>query len=426
MIRLIKNGRIIDPANSEDRIRDLWIDASGKISDTGPSATELEPDEVIHADGYWVIPGIVDLAARFREPGQEHKAGICSESAAALASGITTVCIPPDTIPVIDSPAVMELIQQRAQACVSPKILMLGAMSAELSSSQLSELAALKQAGCAGISNGYHPISDSRFMRNVMDYAVSHDLKVHLTPIDEYLSTPGCAHEGQLATRLGLPGIPYAAETAIVARDLALIESSGIHAHFCRISCARSVEMIADAQQQGLPVTADVSAHQLFLTVNDIAEFNSLAHVYPPLRNERDRDALIQGVSEGIIGAICSDHQPHEEDAKLAPFAETEAGMSTMETLLPLCMKLVHEHGLKPGTVINAITNQPAEILGADAGELNPGHSADIVVIDPESDWVFSRDNMISRGKNSYFNNWPFRGNIKHTILNGELVYSCS
>ncbi|MCW8964017.1 MAG: dihydroorotase [Gammaproteobacteria bacterium] len=425
MIRLIKNGRVIDPANNEDSHRDIWIDEDGRISNGSHDSNQLSPEQIIDASDCWVIPGLVDLAARFREPGEEQKGSICSESAAALASGITTVCLPPDTIPVIDTPAVVELIQQRTKRCNSPHIYALGAMSVGLDSVQLSELGALKEAGCVGISNANHPISDSQFMRNIMDYAVSYNLKVFLTPVDQYLSKHGCAHEGQVATRMGLPGIPVAAETAIVARDLALIEATGVSAHFCRLSSARSVEMIANAQQRGLQISADVSAHQLFLTENDIVNFNSNAHVLPPLRTERDRDALRQAVADGIISAICSDHQPHEADAKLAPFAETEAGMSTLETLLPLCMKFIHEQGMDPATILRSVTQGPADILGIQSGNLATGKAADITILDPQTEWTLDSSNMLSHGKNTAFGGWPFKGIVKNTLINGEQKYSC-
>jgi len=425
MIRLIENGRVIDPANNEDTTRDIYINENGLISGDKHGNEQLAPEQIIDASGCWVIPGMVDLAARFREPGEEHKGDIRSESAAALASGVTSVCLPPDTNPVIDTPAVVELIQQRTKHCDSPHIYTIGAMSVGLDSTRLSELGALKAAGCVGVSNTNHPVSDSQFMRNIMDYAASFNLKVFLTPTDQYLSGQGCVHEGQVATRMGLPGIPVAAETAIVARDLTLIETTGVKAHFCRLSSARSIEMIADAQQRGLPVTTDVSAHQLFLTENDIINFNSHTHVLPPLRTERDRDALKQAVSDGVISAICSDHQPHEADAKLAPFAETEPGMSTLESWLPLCLKLIHEQQLDPVTTIRAITLNPANILGIPAGNLGEGNIADITIIDPESEWTFDISRMLSRGKNSAFNHWPFSGRVKHTLVSGERLYSC-
>ena len=426
MIRLIKNGRAIDPASSTDQVRDLWIDEDGNISDQPTvTAEQLNKDQIIDASGHWVMPGLVDLAVRFREPGEEHKGTIRSESAASLAGGITSVCLEPDTLPVIDTPAVMELIQQRAQYCPSPRISLLGAMTSDLQSKQLSEMGALRDAGCAAISNAGRPIADNQLMRNILDYAVSYNLRAFISPVDMQLTKGGCAHEGKVATRMGLPGIPDAAETAVVARDLTLIEATGIRAHFCRISSARSVDMIAQAQQRGLAVTADVAAHQLFLTENDIMDFNSNAHVCPPLRTERDREALRQAVASGVISSICSDHQPHEADAKLAPFAETEPGISTLETLLPLCMKLVQENVLDLTTVLRCLTCNPAEILGVSSGSLAAGSVADVIIYDPDTEWVLDREKLLSRGKNTPFQNWPFKGSVRYTLLKGQPVYSC-
>ena len=426
MIRLIRNGRVIDPARNEDQVRDLWIDEAGRLTDQPDlSVEQLSDQQIIDASNHWVMPGLVDMAVRFREPGQEHKGTVRSESAASLAGGITTVCLEPDTLPVIDTPAVMELIQQRAQHCPSPNIAMLGAMTSGLQSTRLSEMGALREAGCVGISNAGRPIADNQLMRNILDYAVSYQLKAFLSPVDMQLAKGGCAHEGRVATRMGLPGIPDAAESAMVARDLTLIEATGIRAHFCRLSSAHSVDMIARAQQRGLPVTADVAAHQLFLTEHDIMDFNSNAHVSPPLRTERDREALRQAIADGVIVSICSDHQPHEADAKLAPFAETEPGMSTLETLLPLSMKLVDENAMDLMVILRAITCNPANILGIPAGTLIAGNDADVIIFDPGTEWTLVREKFLSRGRNTPFHGWPFKGTVRHTLLKGQPVYSC-
>jgi dihydroorotase len=422
-IRLIRGGRVIDPANGIDAIQDIWLN-NGLVSDEPGNPDSLQDHEVIDASDCWVTPGLVDLAARFREPGQEQKADIRSESKAALSGGITTVCIPPDTIPVIDTPAVVDLIQHCANRISSPGIKTLGAMSVNLEGVQLSEIGALKNAGCIGISNAMNPIRNSQFMRNIMDYALSHQIKVYLTPLDPDLAEDGCAHEGKCSTRMGLPGIPAVAETTALARDLALVEATGVQAHFCRISCARSVEMIAQAQKQGLNVTADVAAHQLFLTENDIYGFDSFCHVRPPLRTLTDRDAIRQAIRDNVVSAICSDHQPHEADAKLAPFGDTEPGISALETLLPLVMKLFHEGLLSESQVIAAITQQPADILGINSGRLSSGMPADITIIDPHRHWQLQAKTMISRGKNTPFADWEFHGKVVHTIVAGKLVYS--
>lgn len=425
MIRLIKNGRVIDPANNQDQVRDLYI-SDGVICKNPDKNDKPSNNEIIDAGGCWIVPGLVDLAARFREPGHEHKGTMASESRAALAGGITSVCLLPDTEPVIDTPAVIDLIHHRKQLHAGPHIYVLAAMSMGLHGEKLSEYAALKAAGCVGVSNADQYISNSQFMRNVMSYAVSHRLKVFLTPEDGHLAEGGCMHEGRLSTRMGLPGIPTAAETVAVTRDLALIEATGVSAHFCRLSSSRSIELIARAHREGLPVTADVSAHQLFLTEMDTHGFNSNAHLRPPLRSERDRDALREAINEGIITAICSDHQPHEADAKLAPFGETATGIAALETLLPLTLKLIHEKIIKPEQAVKAVTHGPASILGIQAGSLSVGAIADIAIIDPQADWTFQASNSLSHGKNTPFNGWAFQGRVTHTLVEGQLQYTQS
>lgn len=419
-IRLIKNGRLIDPANQIDEIRDIRIDADGRISQEAPDP--VTEHETIDARGCYVIPGIIDMCARFREPGHEHKADIRHESLAALRSGITQVCLQADTLPVMDTPAVVDLIQQKAQAITAPKIHTQGAMTLKLKGTQLSEYAALKKAGCVGISNADRAIADNQMMRNIMEYAASHDLKVFLGTLDPFLSVNGCMHEGQVSARMGLNGIPAAAEAISLSRDLALIEITGARAHFGRLSTARAVELIAQAQQRGLDVTADVSAHQLYLTENDVVGFNAQAHVIPPFRTLRDRDALRQGVADGVIQAICSDHQPHERDAKLAPFAETEPGISALETLLPLALKLVHDNILTLEQSIGSITCMPAGVLQIHGGDLSNGAAADITIVDPEKHWAFHCNDMLSRGTHSPFEGWQFQGGVVHTLLNGQLI----
>lgn len=422
-IRVIRNGRVMDPANNEDTIRNLYIDTDGRISRDCPDENTISPEAIIDAAGKWVIPGLIDLSARFREPGHEHKADIRHESRAALSGGVTSVCIPPDTDPVIDSPAVVDLIKQKSRSCMAPHIFTFGAATVGLKSAQLSEIAALKDVGCIGISNAGIPVSNNQMMRNIMDYSASHGMKVFLGTQEGELARCGCAHEGRIASRMGLAGIPAASEIISVTRDLALIETTGVEAHFCRLSTARGVRLIEDARRCGLPVTADVAAHQLFLTENDVSGFNGNMHVLPPLRTERDRDALRQGIIDGVITAICSDHQPHEADAKLAPFAETESGMSTMDAFLPLILKLAKDNIISLKTLISCCTNNPAGIIGKNLGSLAPGCAADIAILNPGHEWTYNTGNVLSRGKNSPFNGWPFTGRVSHTLLAGRLYY---
>lgn len=418
----IANGRLIDPANGVDGAHDLHV-ADGRIVGVGQPPSGFRADHVIDARGQIVIPGLVDLRARLREPGHEHKGSIASETRAAAAGGITTLCCPPDTLPVIDIPAVIELIRQRADAAGYARVLTLGALTAGLQGLQLSEMAALKRAGCAGVSNALEPVTNTLVMRRAMEYAASHGLTVFLHAEDAWLRNNGCAHEGTVSTRLGLPGIPEAAETVAVGRELMLVEQTGVRAHFCQLSSARAVQMIARAQHDGLPVTADVTAHHLHLTEMDIGYFNSHCHVRPPLRAQRDRDGLRGALAKGTVSAICSDHQPHDRDAKLAPFPETEPGISALETLLPLSLRLVDEGVLTLDGLIADLTQHPAAILGSDAGTLRLGAAADICIFDPQRLWTVNEDTLLSRGHNTPFVGWELKGRVTHTLLGGRVVY---
>ncbi len=418
----ISGGRVLDPANGIDENLDIFI-GDGKILAVAAELDGFNAEHDIDASGRWVIPGLIDLSARLREPGHEHKATIESETRAAAAAGITTLCCPPDTNPIIDTPAVAELIQNRAEQAGYANVLPIAALTQGLKSEQLSEMAALKQAGCPAVAN-VGPLANTQIQRLAMEYAQTHKLTVFINPQDYWLGKHGCAHEGKVSTRLGLPGIPVAAETAAVARDLALIELIGVKAHFTRLSTLRAVRMIARAQYDGLPVTADVCAHQLHLTEMDISDYDSLCHVIPPLRTQRDRDGLREGVKQNVIQAICSDHQPHEADAKLAPFCSTQPGISALETLLPLSLRLHEEDNLPLSETIRRLTSGPAHILNIDAGNLSPGSPADICIIDPERIWRLDQNSIQSQGRNTPFMGWEFKGRVTHTLYRGNIVYT--
>ncbi len=420
---LIKNARIIDPKNNFDKKTDLYI-ANRKIAGIGKPPENFKPQQTIDASNLWLIPGIVDLCARLREPGLEQKADIETESRAAASAGITTLCVPPDTDPVIDEPAVVELILRKAKLAKQSHVFTLGALTAKLKGDHLSEMASLKEAGCLGVSNARNAVTNPLILRRAFEYASTHNITVFIEPHDKYLSEEGCAHEGAIASRLGLNAIPYAAETLPIAQILELIRDTDIRVHFGRLSCARSIELISDAKNNGLKVSADVAAHQLHLTDMDISSFNSLYHVLPPLRNQRDMNALIQGVESGVISSICSDHQPHELDAKVAPFPATEPGISGLETLLPLTLKLVENNKLSLNTAIASITCNPAITLGLDTGHLAIGQSANLCLIDPEKEWTFNAEEMLSHGKNSPFSGWHFKGRVVETIIEGKTIYS--
>ncbi len=419
----ILNGRILDPANHIDEILDLYIEG-GRIAGIGQQPAGFTRERVLDVTDQIVIPGLVDLAAHLREPGQEYKATIASETRAAAAGGITTLCCPPDTEPVADSPAGIKFVQQRSEAAGFCRVYTLGALTAGLEGETLSEMAALKRGGCIGVTNALKPISSSLVLRRALEYAASQQLTVFLHPIDHVLANNGCAHEGRVATRLGLPGIPTAAETAALGQQLALVEETEARVHFCRLSTARAAAMIANARKEGLPVSADVCAHQLFLTERDICDFNALCYTIPPLRTTEDLEALRKSLSAGIMSAICSDHQPHELDAKQAPFPATQPGISALETLLPLSLRLVVEGHLNLNEVIALLTHKPASVLQLDAGTLGVGKVADICIYHPDVVWLLRPEDLLSTGKNTPFTGWQFTGKVTYTLLAGKIVYS--
>ncbi|MEM6998762.1 MAG: dihydroorotase, partial [Pseudomonadota bacterium] len=418
----IKQGRIVDPANKLDAKQDLFI-ADGKIVAIKNKPDGFDSDEQINAKNKIILPGLVDLCARLREPGYEYKGTIQSETLAASSSGITSICCPPDTNPIIDTPAVIEFINQRSLEAGRTNIFSLGALTLGLESKQLSEMHLLQQAGCIAVSNGLCPIDNAEILRRAFEYAHSCGLKVFFYAEDSNLKNNGTAHEGAIGTRLGLPAIPEAAETVAISKALLLAELTGVQLHFCRISSARSVSLIKTAQEQGLSVTADVAICNLHLTDMDIADYNSHCHLQPPLRSERDRSGLIAGINDGIISAVCSDHQPHDADAKAEPFSLTEPGASTIEHLLPLMLHLVNRKEIKLDKAISMLTSQAADILGINKGTLGVGKDADVCILDPDCESSINESKILSEGKNSPFIGWQLQGAVSYTIFNGEVVF---
>jgi dihydroorotase len=420
---VIQGGHLIDPAHGVDGKKDLYINGNGFVVGVGKAPSGFKATKTIDARGLVVCPGLVDLRARLREPGLEYKATIESEVQAAVAAGITTLCCPPDTRPVIDTPAMAQMIQSRAWRFAKAFIHPLGALTQNLEGKLLADMEALDEAGCVGFTNALAPMTDTLVMRRALEYAATLDLTVFLHAEDPWLRNGGCVHEGEVGTRLGLPGIPEAAETVGVARDLALIEQTGCRAHFCNLSSSRAVDMIAEAIKHGLPVSADVTAHHLHLTEDDIGDFNTLCHVRPPLRSTIDRKGLRKALKTGVISAVCSDHQPHEPDAKLAPFAKSEPGITALETLLPLTLKLVDDKLLTLSEALALLTHKPAEIIGVETGHLGVGATADVCIFDPEPRWVLTEDKLISRGHNTPFLGWEFRGRVRYTLVGGRIVF---
>ena len=420
---VIKNGRLINPKTNFDGTANIYIEGK-KIIAIGEMPPGFVADREIDASDKYVFPGLVDLSVRLREPGFEYKATITSETRAAASAGITTVCCPPDTIPVIDNPTVVEMIHHRANQANKARVVTIGALTQGLEGKKISEMLALKNAGAVGVGNAFKSVKSTSVMRRAMEYASSHNLTVFLHAEDPWLKEGACAHEGPMSTRMGLPGIPEIAETIAVYRELALIEKTGVRAHFCRLSSAKAERLVARAKYDGLPVTSDVAAHQLHLSDMDVGDFNAHCHVRPPLRSISDRDGLRRGLQEKSINAICSDHQPHDLDAKIGPFSSTEPGISSLETLLPLTIRLVRDGDLSLMDALSYLTCEPAKILNLDVGTIEVGANADICIYDPDEIWSLSAEKMVSAGHNTPFLGWEFEGKVACTLFNGQVVYT--
>lgn len=422
---VIRGARLRDPSRALDTTSDIYL-ANGRIVgiDKAPGDWPADTAEHICAEGHWLIPGVIDGWARLREPGSEHKATIATESAAAVAGGITTLVMPPDTVPVLDTVAVARYIKRRAQLAGRARVVATGAMTQQLGGELLAEMAALDAGGCVAISNAHYPFHNLRLMRRALEYAATFDLQVLLQPLDPSLSAHGCAHDGAVATRLGLPGVPVSAETAPLAQLIAMISETGARVHIPQLSSAAALKLIERAKADGLPITAGVSANHLWLTEMDTDALDPNAHVIPPLRTIRDRDALRRGLAEGLIDTVVSDHQPHDPDAKLAPFPETEPGISGLETLLPLVLKLVEEDVIDFSRAIDALATRPAALFGlSDSGSIAVGQRADLTLIDPDTMWSLDSTGLASAGENTPFVGWDFAHRVETTWVSGRRVF---
>ena len=417
----ILGARVIDPASGLDQTRDLFIDA-GKLLAFDQAPAGFKADQSIDAAGLIAAPGLVDLSVALREPGYSRKGTITSETLAAAAGGVTSLCCPPHTKPVLDTPAVTELIIDRAREAGHAKVYPIGALSKGLAGEQLAELVALRDAGCVAFGNGLSNFPSNRVLCRALEYAATFNLTVVFHSQDADLAAGGLAHEGPMASFLGLAGIPETAETVALSRHLLLVEQTGVRAHFSQLSSARAAEMIAAAQNRGLPVTADVALYQLLLTDEALRDFSSLYHVQPPLRTRKDRDGLRQAVKDGVIQAISSHHQPHEPDAKLAPFAATEAGISSVELLLPLALQLVSEGLLDLPTLLARLSCGPASALRLPAGRLAVGAPADLVLFDPQGS-TLAGSSWFSRGRNCPFIGEQLPGKVRFTLVDGHISY---
>jgi dihydroorotase len=419
----IKNGHVIDPQNDIDTQLDLFIHG-GKIVATGNVPENFNADTIIDAKGMVVIPGLVDLCARLREPGYEYKATLESELRAAVHGGVTSLVCPPDTDPVLDESGLVGMLKQRAKAQNLAHVYPLGALTLGLAGTQLTEMTALTEAGCVGFSQAEHLIPDTNVLLRAMQYAKTFGYTVWLRPQDPFIGVGGVAHSGAFASRMGLSGVPVMAETIALHTIFELQRSTGARVHLCRISSAAGVELVRQAKREGLDVTCDVGVHHLHLSDADIGFFDANARLSPPLRSERDRDALRIAVFDGTIDAICSDHTPVDDDEKSLPFAEASPGATGLELLLSLVLKWASESHVSLAIAIARITSDPARVAGLAAGKLSVGSSADLCIFNPEAEWIVEGKTLASQGKHTPFLNYILPAQVHTTVVAGHVVYS--
>ena len=418
----IKNGRVIDPKNNIDSKLDVFI-AAGKIVALGKSPDGFVANQTIDAGNLIVCPGLVDLSARLREPGDEYKATLVSELQAAVAGGITSLACQPDTDPVLDEPGLVEMLKHRAKQLNLAHVYPLGALTRQLQGKILSEMGELREAGCVGFSQANIAITDTQVLWRAMEYAATCDFTLFLHAEEPFLAKDGVAHDGEVASRLGLKGIPSAAEALALASILRIAKETGAKVHISRLSTAEGVGMIREAKKQGVNISCDVSANHLHLTEHDIAYFDANCHLKPPLRTQRDKDALSAGLKDGTIDAICSDHTPVDDDAKLAPFAEAEVGATGLELLLALTLKWAYQEKVGLLHAIALVSQASAHILGIPAGELSLNSDADICIFDANEYWKINPGVLKSQGKNTPFNGLEMAGKVKFTLVHGQVVY---
>jgi dihydroorotase len=419
---VIKNGRVVDPKNGVDAVTSVSIDA-GKVVAVGPIPVGFRADREVEASGLIVCPGLVDLSARLREPGFEYKATLESEMAAAVAGGITSLVCLPDTDPVLDEPGLVEMLKHRARNLHQARVYPLGALTRGLKGEWLTEMAELRDAGCIAFGQSDMPLPSTRVLMQAMQYASTFGFSVWLRPQDVHLADGGVAHDGEIATRLGLPPISVCSETVALSNIILMARETGARVHLCRISSAEGTAMIRAARRQGLPITCDIAVNHIHLSEMDIGYFDSNCHLVPPLRALSDREALRAGLLDGTIDAICSDHAPVDEDAKLLPFAEAEAGAVGLELLLPLVFKWATEMNIPLPTALAKITSEPARILSLNSGHLSTGALADLCIFDPEQYWTVAASELKSQGKNTPFLGMELQGKVKYTVVDGNIVH---
>jgi len=418
---LIRGGRILDPSRDLDAPGDCLIEA-GRVVATGPGLAG-EGAEVLEAEGAWIVPGLIDLHAHLREPGQEYKEDLATGGAAAVAGGFTQVACMANTEPANDDPSVTQYILDRAEKDSPARIRPIAAATRGLRGQVMTEMVALRAAGAVAFSDDGETIMDSAVMRRVLEYSRLADAPVIVHAEDCRLRGAGVAHEGPVATRLGLPGNPAAAEEIMIARDLRLAALTGAHLHIAHVSSGGSVALIRRAREEGLRVTAEVSPHHLFLTDEATRGFDTSTRVAPPLRSEADTEALQQALAEGVIDVIATDHAPHAVYEKEVEFTLAPPGMIGLETAVAVTLELVHRSILTPLEFVRRLSTSAARILDLEGGSLAPSALADVTLIDPERVWTYEPSEGFSRSRNSPWAGRSFRGRVTATIVGGRLVY---
>ncbi len=425
---LIKGGRVIDPASGFDEIADVAL-ANGTVVAIKNIAPDFLPAQIIEAAGCVVAPGLLDLAVRLREPGHEHARMLESEMAAAVAGGVTSLVCPPDTDPVLDEPGLVEMLRFRAEKLNQCRVHPLGALTRDLAGEALTEMVALTEAGCVAFSQAEVPLANTQVMQRALQYASTFDYAVWLRP-QEFFLGKGVAASGALATRMGLSGVPVAAETIALHTIFELMRATDARVHLCRLSSAAGVALVRQAKLDGLKVSCDISINSLHLTDADIGYFDSRARLNPPLRQQRDRDALRAGLADGTIDALVSDHTPVDDDAKALPFAESEAGATGVELLLSLALKWSMDSGASLARALAVVTSGPAGVLGTSLGKrqgrvgrLVVGGVADVCVFDPVAAWTVQPSALRSQGKHTPFSGYELPGRVRYTIVGGQVAF---
>ena len=419
------NARLLDADSGLDETGALLTEGA-QIADLGPRLfNDGVPEGVrtIDCGGHCLAPGLVDMHVHFREPGHEYKETIATGAMAAAAGGVTSVACMPNTKPVIDDVALVEFVQRRAREAKGVKVYPFGAVTKGLKGERLTEMGMLFEAGAIAFTDDGRPIADSMVMRRALAYARTFDVLISQHAEDLSLSGCGCMAEGEVATRLGLDGIPDASEVVVVERDIRLVELTGGRYHVAHISTRGALDAVRDAKARGLPVTCEVAPHHFALSDYDVGEYRTFAKMSPPLRNEANRLAMIEGLKDGTIDAIATDHAPHDQESKRVTMAQAANGIVGLETLLPLSLELYHRGEMSLLAVLRRMTSAPADLLRLPAGRLRKGAPADLLLFDLDRPWRIDKDAFHSKSKNSPFDGRPVQGRVLRTVVDGRSVY---